>query len=436
MKTNNYKQTQIGETPEEWTIKTVETLIQEKALYPPIDGNHGELHPKSSDFVKKGIPFITAADIKDGQVDMTNCHFITSEQAQKLQKGFAQSGDVLLTHKATIGRTAIVPTTNNEFVVLTPQVTYYRILDKTKLHNGYLKYYFNSPSFQRLLKSWAGGGSTRDYIGILKQHELPILQPSLPEQQYIASILSSLDDKIELNLKMNKTLEEMGKALFKRWFVEFEFPNENNKPYKSSGGKMVDSELGEIPKEWRVQSLDEIAVFLNGLACQKYPPVDDEDAMPVIKIADLRGGFSANSDMASSKVDDNYHIYNGDVLFSWSGSLELCLWPYGDGILNQHLFKVTSDIFPKWFYYYWTLEHLPYFRSIASGKATTMGHIQRIHLTHAKVLVPNNQALELMSTIMQPLLEKIISNNQELALYKGLRDSLLPRLMSGKLRIN
>ena len=137
--------------------------------------------------------------------------------------------------------------------------------------------------------------------------------PPLPEQKRIAEILSSLDDKIELNNQMNKTLEEMAQAIFKQWFVDFEFPNENGEPYKSSGGEMVESELGEIPKGWRVAGLDKIAEFLNGLAMQKYPPESEEEYLPVVKIKELRTGITADSDKASKNIDNKYIMSPKDL---------------------------------------------------------------------------------------------------------------------------
>jgi len=210
--------------------------------------------------------------------------------------------------------------------------------------------------------------------------------PDIDTQTAIAEILSSLDDKIELNNKINQELENLAQILFKQWFIDFEFPNENGEPYKSLGGKMVDSELGEIPKGWEVKSLDEIADYLNGLALQKFPAQNEKDYLPVIKIRELRQGITQASDKASTDIPEKYIIQNGDVLFAWSGSPMIDFWTNGEGALNQHLFKVTSEVYPKWFYFYWTKFHLDEFIKIAESKATTMGHIQRKHLTEASSL--------------------------------------------------
>jgi type I restriction enzyme S subunit len=191
-----------------------------------------------------------------------------------------------------------------------------------------------------------------------------------------------------------------------------------------------DSELGHIPKGWEIRSLDKIAHYLNGLALQKYPPGDGR-TLPVIKIAQLRKGDSVGADRCNTKLPADYIVQDADVLFSWSGSLEVELWCGGPGALNQHLFKVTSSEFPKWFYYFWTLYHLDEFRLIAAGKATTMGHIQRGHLTAVKVLIPSRALLDAMTRTMSPLVEQLIANRIQSRTLASLRDALLPKLLNG-----
>ena len=177
----------------DWQQYTVQELIDLGWLEEPLDGNHGSIHPKASDYVSSGVPFIMATDLRSGTVDYKNCAFITEKQAAGLRKGFSHPGDVLLTHKATIGRTAIVPDTY-QTIILTPQVTYYRA--KENIDNRFLKYYFDTPAFQTILSNWAGSGSTRAYLGITAQKKLPIVLPEYSVQKRIASILGVLDEKI------------------------------------------------------------------------------------------------------------------------------------------------------------------------------------------------------------------------------------------------
>jgi len=280
-------------------------------------------------------------------------------------------------------------------------------------------------------------------------HARKVLLPPLPEQRAIAHILGTLDDKIELNRRMSETLEAMARALFKSWFVDFEpvrakmdgrwvrgrsLPGLPASLYDLFPDRLVDSELGEIPEGWGVKNLDEIAQFLNGLALQKYPPRDGR-SLPVIKIAQLRTGNTEGADRTSADIDTDYIVGDGDVLFSWSGSLECVLWTGGRGALNQHLFKVTSTKYPKWFYYFWIHEHLPEFRYIAAGKATTMGHIQRHHLTEAKVVVGISSVMNAADALIDPLLEQTITIRLQSRTLAALRDALLPKLISGALRV-
>jgi len=279
---------------------------------------------------------------------------------------------------------------------------------------------------------------------------LTIAYPPLPEQRAIAHILGTLDDKIELNRKQNETLEAMARALFKAWFVDFEpvrakiegrwqrgqsLPGLPAHLYDLFPDRLVESELGEIPEGWEMRSLDSIANYLNGLALQKFPPESDDEFLPVIKIAQLRAGNTDGADRASARIKPEYVVVDGDVLFSWSGSLEVVIWCGGRGALNQHLFKITSNEVPKWFYYYATLHHLPEFRAIAAGKATTMGHIQRKHLTDTRIAVAPLSDMKNFDTFIAPLFDQMVNIAQQSRSLAQLRDTLLPKLISGELRV-
>ncbi len=265
--------------------------------------------------------------------------------------------------------------------------------------------------------------------------------PEEGEQCAIAEVLGSLDDKIALNRRMNQTLEALAQAIFKSWFIDFDPVRAKMEDRAPAGmdaemaALFPDSMDGDVPSGWRKESLDQIAHFLNGLALQKYPPIDDE-FLPVIKIAQLRTENTDGADKASASILKEYIIENGDILFSWSGSLDVVIWCGGKGALNQHLFKVTSEKYPKWFYYYWILHHLQGFQAIAAGKATTMGHIQRHHLSEAKVIVPDTRLLREMDKAIAPLLEKIILNKLESNTLANLRDTLLPKLLSGEVTVD
>ncbi|NLD49805.1 MAG: restriction endonuclease subunit S [Clostridiaceae bacterium] len=300
----------------------------------------------------------------------------------------------------------------------------------------YIYYLSISPSLREIaIKSMIGSsGRQRVQQRVLKDINLSL--PPLSEQKAIAATLSCLDDMIELNNRTNQVLEEMAQAIFKRWFVDFEFPNEDGEPYKSSGGEMVDSELGEIPKGWDIGNLLDIADYLNGLAMQNFRPKENDKTYPVLKIKELRQGTTdSNSELCSVNINQNYIVDDGDLIFSWSGSLIVDFWCGGRCGLNQHLFKVTSNKFDKWYYYYWTNFHLQKFIGIAKDKATTMGHIKREDLKNSKVLIMDNITYQRLNSISNPIFETIIANRIENRKLATIRDTLLPKLMSGEIRV-
>jgi len=316
--------------------------------------------------------------------------------------------------------------------------TAYYVVPKTELDMRWLYYAIQHYKLGEVDDGSPIPSTTRSAVYVL---DLEV--PSPDEQRTIAHILGTLDDKIELNRRTNETLEAMARALFKSWFVDFD-PVRAKAEGRDPGlpealadllpDSLEDSEVGEIPKGWKVCGLDEIARFLNGLALQKFPPQDGR-SLPVIKIAQLRAGKTTGADAASADLDLDYVVDDGDVLFSWPGSLECVLWTGGKGALNQHLFKVTSTEFPRWFYYLWIHQHLAGFRHIAAGKATTMGHIQRHHLSDAKVTIPSGAFLKAASTLLSPLVERIVATRLESRTLATLRDTLLPKLISGELRV-
>ena len=192
--------------------------------------------------------------------------------------------------------------------------------------------------------------------------------------------------------------------------------------------------IDAIPAGWRKGNLLDIANYLNGLAMQKFRPQGHEIGLPVLKIKELRqGSCDDSSELCSLSIKPEYIIHNGDVVFSWSGSLLVDIWCGGTCGLNQHLFKVTSDVYDKWFYYLWTAHHLARFIAIAADKATTMGHIKREELAKAEVLIPCEEDYTSFNSIMQPIFELIISNRIESRKLAALRDELLPKLMSGEI---
>lgn len=406
----------------EWKHYIMDDLIYEISM-----GPFGS-DVKKEFYVNNGIPILNGSNLQGFKLQEESFGYLTKEKADTLKKCNAHRGDIIVTHRGTLGQIVYIPS-NSKYERYVISQSQFRFRCKADLVDvKYLVYYFHTREGQHKILANASQVGVPALARATSTFRLiDIKLPPLSDQRRIASILSSLDRKIELNNKINADLEEMAQTIFKNWFVDFE-------PFKD--GKFVDSELGMIPEGWKVGRLTEIASYMNGLAMQKFPPENNEDSLPVLKIKELGQGFcGTDSDRCSCNIKDECKIHNGDVIFSWSGTLLVDVWCGGDCGLNQHLFKVTSKDYPKWFYYYWTKHHLQEFIHIAKDKAVTMGHIKRGHLEEAMVAIPDNDSMEKAHELFEPILSKMISLRLESSRLSLLRDNLLPRLMSGEIEV-
>lgn len=300
---------------------------------------------------------------------------------------------------------------------------------KENINPKYIYYFLTKKDITAYLQKIAEDSvSTYPAIKPSDIKNLEILLPNRNNQDKIEQILSNLDSKIEINNKIISNLESQAQAIFKSWFVDFE-------PFQD--GNFVESELGMIPEGWEVRSLSDIAFFKNGLAMQKYRPEINEPSLPVLKIRELNSGSTDfSSDRCRTDIDDSVKVYDGDLIFSWSGTLSCKLWTGGNAGLNQHLFKVTSEKYEKWFNYSWVKFHMNKFIRIAQDKATTMGHIKRSHLDEAKVLIPAIDIYGKIDKLMKPIIELIIKLGIQNTKLAELRDALLPKLMAGEIDVS
>lgn len=384
----------------EWKEYTFsDILVDESISYGVVQpGFHTEIN---------SVPIIRVNNIRDGYIKTDDILKIDSLIEEKYKRTRLNGGELLITLVGSVGECAIVPKSLQGWNVARA-VSVARI--KGTFNTKFIKYAFKTDDliFQMY-------GNTNDTVqptlNLSSLKTLKFILPPLPEQEAIAEVLSSIDDKIDLLHQQNQTLENLAQALFRQWFIE------------------------EAKVDWEEKSLSSIANFLNGLACQKYPPKNEIEKLPVLKIKELSSGISENSDWATTDVKNEYVVENGDVIFAWSASLMVKLWTGDKCILNQHLFKVTSDNYPKWFYYLWCKYHLQEFISIAESHATTMGHIKRKDLDEAIVLVPTIEEIQEMDIIISPILSKTILNNIQIQTLTNLRDTLLPKLISGEVRV-
>ena len=366
-------------------------------------------------FVPTGFPIIDGANLKGFKVTDNITKFVTEEKAQSLHRSIAHRGDVVVTISGTIGQIAYIPEDSEYEAYLVSQRQFRVTFDDTQVFVPYLVYYFHTAQGQHQILSFANQTGVPALSQPLKNFKkITIDLPPLEEQRRIAGILGSLDDKIELNRRINANLEAQAQALFRSWFVD------------------NDNQLGN----YQTKSLTDIAQYLNGLAMQKFPPESIQNSLPVLKIKELGQGLcDASSDRCSTSIKPEYVINDGDVIFSWSGTLLVDVWCGGKCGLNQHLFKVTSDNYPKWFIFYWTKHHLDKFIRIAKDKAVTMGHIKRCDLESSEVKVPEKSILEYLDKIFTPLFDSMITHRIENRKLSALRDTLLPKLMAGEINL-
>ena len=386
----------------------------------------------NSVYTDNGISLIRSQNVLDMDFSTENLAYIDEVQAEKLKNVIVEKNDILLNitgdsiARCTIVPEEILPARVNQHVSI--------IRCKNTEQSKYVMYYLQYIKKYLLQISKVGGtrnALTKEAIG-----KLPIKISD--DCNKISKILDNIDQKIHTNNQINQELEAMAKTLYDYWFVQFDFPDQNGKPYKSSGGKMVyHPELKrEIPEGWGVDSLWNIANFYNGLAMQKYrPDTNEDDYLPVIKIREMMNGFSKDTERARLDIPSEAVVDRGVILFSWSATLEVIIWGKEKGALNQHIFKVTSDTYPKSFIYFELKSYLKVFKAIAELRKTTMGHITQDHLKQAKIVVPPIELISKLDAKLQPIMlkQQILENqNQELT---QLRDWLLPMLMNGQVKV-
>lgn len=345
------------------------------------------------------------------QISYDDARIHDGERAKVQDCKLLQEGDVLInsTGTGTAGRVAQiynvpVPTTIDGHMILI------RPTDEI----DFLYFGYAIKNNQRKIESLAEGSTGQTEINRRRLLDEVIIR--FPQekriQKNIGTFIYNIDEKINNNIRINNNLEQQAQAIFANEFLS----------------------LDMLPEGWKQASLIDIADYLNGLAMQKYRPTADESGIPVLKIKELRQGFcDDNSELCSPSIKSDYIIHDGDVIFSWSGSLLVDLWCGGICGLNQHLFKVTSNKYDKWFYYAWTKHHLDRFVAVAADKATTMGHIKRDELAKAEVLIPNEADYNRIGALLQPIYEMIISNRIENKKLAATRDILLPKLMNGEI---
>lgn len=384
----------------EWKEKTINALVKKNILFPQKDGNHGNIHPKSSDFVNKGIPFVMASDIRNGKIDYSKCKHISKKQADNLQKGFAKEEDVLLTHKGTVGEVAMIRKNDYPYLMLTPQVTYYRVKNKNELSNEFLRSFFLSNDFQKKLLDTSGGG-TRAYVGITAQGKLSItLPPSLSEQQKIANCLTTLNNLITAETEKLDLLKDHKKGLLQQLFPangetkpQFRFPEfENKKGWNDV--KLIN--VTDKSKKWSFTG----GPFGSNLKSSDY--VEENEGIRIIQLQNIGDGEFKNDYKiytSKEKADEllSCNIYPGDIIMSKMGDPvgRACLIP---GYHNRYVMSsdgiriaVDEDQYDKYFIY--LVINSKIFRSKVENSSTgsTRKRIGLVDLKKLTLTVPKDK---------------------------------------------
>ena len=368
-----------------------------------------QLHKE--DYVADGTPIVTVEHLGNKMFSEQNLPRVSNTDKNRLKKYVLKQGDIVFSRVGSVDRCSYVDQKHDGWMFSGRCL---RVRPTSEIDSEYLYYYFCLEETKQFVRNIAVG-ATMPSINTKLLGEVVVTFPELEQQKRISGILSAIDSKIEVNQKINDNLYAQVKAIFSKNFLDLDF----------------------LPDGWKTGNLLDIADYLNGLAMQKYRPKDGETGLPVLKIKELRQGIcDASSELCSPRIKSEYIIHDGDIIFSWSGSLLVDIWCGGNCGLNQHLFKVTSNNYDKWFYYLWTAHHLDRFIAVAADKATTMGHIKREELEKVEVIIPSKCDYKRIGALIKPLFDLIISNRIENRKLTALRNTLLPKIMAGEIDVS
>jgi len=432
----------------EWRTATV-TELQREGILLVEDGNHGEYRPRPDEFVDRGVAFIRAADMDAGRVLFESAGKINECARQRITKGIGAPGDVLLSHKGTVGKVALVPSQAPPFVC-SPQTTFWRARDQNQLDRRYLYAFLRSPAFHAQLATRAGETDMAPYVSLTSQRGLAVILPPLPEQRAIAHILGTLDDKIELNRRMNETLEAMARALFKSWFVDFD-PVRAKAEGRNPGlpkpladlfpDSLKDSEVGKIPKAWQVRPVGDLAEVVGGSTPSTSNPAFWDGGQhywatpkdlaslksPVLLCTERRITDAGLGEIGSGLLPV------GTVLLSSRAPIGYLVIAEVPVAMNQGFIamKPTKGV-SNLFLLLWA--HFAAEEILSRANGSTFLEISKASFRPIPVAAPAEPILAAFDAHVRPTYQRVVSNERESRTLTALRDTLLPKLISGELR--
>ena len=381
-----------------------------------------------------GVPIVRVNNVKGGRIETVDVHYVSHAIAAKYERTRLRGGEVLLTVVGTVGETAIVPP---EMAGWNTARAVAVIPVKPEIGPEWVDLCLRSAPLQHLIDVWCTT-TVQKTFNLKEVWELPIPLPPPKQRSAIARVLGGLDDKIELNRRMNRTLEDLARGLFRSWFVDFD-PVIKNGSAKASAAppglfpkRLVDSPLGPIPEGWTIGSVADLARYVNG---RNFTKNATGAGRMVVRIAELNSGPGGSTVYNDVKAEPVNVVQPGDLLFAWSGSLDVYRWNRDEALVNQHIFKVVCEAYPQWFVHFHLCEAMPFFQGIAADKATTMGHIKREHLGQAELALPPEAVLRYASAQIEPIYARLLANERESIRLAATRDALLPQLLSGEVRL-
>lgn len=415
-----FKDTEIGRIPEDWDVSTLGDIAIKVT-----DGSH--FSPKEN---KNGEYIIaTVKDMRYNQFSYDECKKISEEEFNSLVNNGCspEKGDILISKDGAKCLELIFVYKDDQQIVLLSSIAIVRL--KNDYFPEFYRYYLLSPSTQKIMREGYVTGSAIPRVILRNFKHVPVPLPtSLSEQQAIAKILTDLDTKIELNQKMNKTLEAIAQAIFKRWFVDFEFPDENGNPYKSSGGEMVESELGEIPKGWGIKKLGDIVINYDS----KRIPLSSRERAKRQGIYPYYGAAGILDYVDDYLFDGIYLLIGEDGTVADEEGFPILQYVWGQFWVNNHahILQAQVNIPLEFIYLYLKRTNIT---SIITG--AVQPKINQRNLNSLEIVLPDNDVLKSFSSVIQKIFERTRKNTDAIKSLSTTRDSLLPRLMSGKIRV-
>lgn len=391
---------------------------------------------KASEYVSFGTPVLNVRNLGFATVNTDKLEMVSDGTLERLSAHKLVTGDIVFGRKGAVERHAFISESENGWMQGSDCIRLRVLADS--VNPRFLSYYFLTKQHRAFMMSMCSHGTTMASLNqkIIEKIIVPLPERSI--QDKVVEILAALDKQIATNQKINENLQQQAETLFNYWFTQYNFPDCEGRPYKSAGGTMVwNNELNDnIPDNWAIGNLYDIAGFINGLACQKYRPKASEKSMPVVKIREMHDGITKDTELVSTTIPKKNVLANGDILFSWSATLEVMYWYGGKAGLNQHIFKVVPlNGFPKEYVYHQLSAYVYKFVKMAEARKTTMGHITADHIQQSCIAIPPVELLKDFSEALNPIHQKMGQCQIENRKLTMLRNWLLPMLMNGQATI-